>query len=136
MKAFYEEYKDKDEFLHLGAKIPWKHNLKLIEKVKDFKIRKWYMERCIIEGWSKSILIYQIDTDLYTRQVKSIKHNNFEITLKQNSDLADNLMKDSYVFDLIELNNDYKEKELENKMLDRLKNVLLELGTGFSFVGN
>lgn len=45
-------------------------------------------------------------------------------------------MKDSYVFDLIELNNDYKEKELENKMLDRLKNVLLELGTGFSFVGN
>ena len=136
MKAFYEEYKDKDEFLHLGAKIPWKHNLKLIEKVKDFKIRKWYMERCIIEGWSKSILIYQIDTDLYTRQVKSIKHNNFEITLKQNSDLADNLMKDPYVFDLIELTNDYKEKELENKMLDRLKNVLLELGTGFSFVGN
>lgn len=45
-------------------------------------------------------------------------------------------MKDSYVFDLIELNNDYKEKELENKMLDRLKNVLLELVTGFSFVGN
>ena len=136
MKAFYEEYKDKDEFLHLGAKIPWKHNLKLIEKVKDFIIRKWYMERCIIEGWSKSILIYQIYTDLYTRQVKSIKHNNFEITLKQNSDLADNLMKDPYVFDLIELTNDYKEKELENKMLDRLKNVLLELVTGFSFVGN
>ena len=136
MKAFYEEYKDREDFLHLGAKIPWKHNLKLIEKIKDLEIRKWYMERCIVEGWSKSVLIYQIDTDLYTRQEKSIKHNNFDITLKQNSDLANNIMKDPYVFDLIELTNDYKEKELENKMIDRLKNVLLELGTGFSFIGN
>ena len=136
MKAFYEEYKDDEEFLHLGAKLPWKHNITLIEKVKDKNIRKWYMEKCFEEGWSKSILIYQIDTDLYTRQVSTIKHNNFELTLKQNSDLADNMMKEPYVFDLIELTEDYKERELENKMLDRLKNVLLELGSGFSFVGN
>lgn len=46
------------------------------------------MQRCIEEGWSKTVLIYQIDTGLYTRQVKNIKHNNFELTLKQNSDLA------------------------------------------------
>lgn len=136
MKAFYEEYKDDEEFLHLGAKLPWKHNLALIQKVKDKNIRKWYMEKSIEEGWSKSILIYQIDTDLYKRQVSTIKHNNFELTLKQNSDLADNMMKEPYVFDLIELTDDYKERELENKMLERLKNVLLELGNGFSFVGN
>ena len=136
MKAFYEEYKDDGEFLHLGAKLPWKHNIALIEKVKDKNIRKWYMEKCFEEGWSKSILIYQIDTDLYTRQVSTIKHNNFELTLKQNSDLADNMMKEPYVFDLIELTEDYKERELENKILERLKNVLLELGSGFSFVGN
>ncbi len=136
MKSFYEEYKDDSEFLHLGAKLPWKHNIILIEKVKDKDIRKWYMEQCVVEGWSKSVLIYQIDTNLYTRQVKNIKHNNFELTLKKNSDLADNMMKEPYVFDLIELTNDYKERELENKMLERLKNVLLELGSGFSFVGN
>lgn len=65
-----------------------------------------------------------------------IKHNNFELTLKQNSDLANNMMKEPYVFDLIELTEDYKEKELENKMLNRLKNILLEFGSGFSFVGN
>ncbi len=136
MKSFYIEYKNDNEFMQLVAQIPWKHNLTLIQKVKDKEIRKWYMLRCLEEGWSDSILIYQIDTDLYRRQEKAIKHNNFDITLKQNSDLANNMMKEPYVFDLIELTEDYKERELENKMLERLKNVLLELGNGFSFVGN
>ena len=136
MKTFYSEYYDDLEFVHLGAQLPWKHNVSLIEKVKDKSVRKWYMEKCIEEGWSKSILIYQIETNLYGRQIKSIKHNNFNLTLKKNSDLASNMMKDPYVFDIIELTNDYKEKELENKMLERLKNVLLEFGNGFSFVGS
>ena len=136
MKAFYEEYKDDEEIVQLVAQLPWKHNITLIQKIKDKNIRKWYMEKCLEEGWSNSILIYQIDTDLYKRQVSTIKHNNFKLTLKQNSDLADNMMKEPYVFDLIELTENYKERELENKMLERLKNVLLELGSGFSFVGN
>ena len=136
MKTFYSEYHDDLEFVHLGAQLPWKHNVSLIEKVKDKSIRKWYMKKCIEEGWSKSILIYQIDTNLYKRQIKNIKHNNFNITLKQNSELVSNIMKDPYVFDFIELTDDYKEKELENKMLEKLKNVLLEFGNGFSFIGN
>ena len=136
MKSFYSEYHDDSEFVHLGAQLPWKHNVSLIEKVKNKNIRKWYMKRCIEEGWSKSILLYQIETSLYDRQIKRIKHNNFSLTLKQNSDLASNLMKDPYVFDFIELTDDYKEKELENKLLEKIKNVLLEFGKGFSFIGN
>ena len=136
MKAFYNEYKDGSEFVQLVAQLPWKHNITLMQKVKDKNIRKWYMEKCLEEGWSKNILIYQIDTDLYKRQVENVKHNNFNLTLKENSDLANNIMKEPYVFDLIELTEDYKERELENKMIERLKNVLLELGSGFSFVGN
>lgn len=136
MKSFYKEYKEDSEFVHLGAQIPWKHNISLIEKVKNKKIRKWYMEKCIEEGWSKNVLVYQIDTNLYKRQIENIKHNNFNLTLKQNSNLASNIMKDPYIFDIVELKENYKEKELENKMLDRLKNILLELGSGFSFVGN
>ena len=136
MKSFYNEYKDDEEFVQLVAQLPWKHNITLMRKVKDRKIRKWYMAKCLEEGWSENILIYQIDTDLYNRQVKAIKHNNFNLTLKKNTDLANNIMKEPYVFDLIELTDDYKEKELENKMLEKLKNILLELGSGFSFVGN
>ncbi len=136
MKSFYNEYKDDNEFVQLVAQLPWKHNITLMQKVKDKEICKWYMFKCLEEGWSDSILIYQIDTNLYNRQEKAIKHNNFSMTLKKNSDLASNIMKEPYVFDLIELTEDYKEKELENKMLEKLKNVLLELGSGFSFVGN
>ena len=136
MKSFYNEYKDDEEFVQLVAQLPWKHNITLMQKVKDKEIRKWYMSRCLDDGWSDSILVYQIDTNLYDRQVSAIKHNNFGLTLKQNSDLANNMMKEPYVFDLIELTQDHKEKELENKMLGKLKNILLELGNGFSFVGN
>ena len=136
MKAFYNEYKDDNEFVQLVAQLPWKHNITLMQKVKDKNIRKWYMEKCLEEGWSNNILVYQIDTDLYKRQIENVKHNNFKLTLKENSDLANNIMKEPYVFDLIELTEDYKERELENKMLERLKNVLLELGSGFSFVSN
>lgn len=136
MKTFYNEYKNDKDFVQLVAQLPWKHNITLMQKVKNKERRKWYMKKCLEEGWSNSILVYQIDTNLYDRQVSAIKHNNFELTLKQNSDLADDMMKEPYVFDLIELTEDYKEKELENKMLNRLKNILLELGSGFSFVGN
>lgn len=145
MKTFYSEYHDSLEFVHLGAQLeimqlvaqlPWKHNVSLIEKVKNKEIRIWYIKRCIEEGWSKSVLIYQIDTNLYERQHKNIKHNNFNLTLKENSDLASGMMKDPYIFDLLELTDDYKEKELENKMLERLKTILLEFGKGFSFVGS
>ena len=136
MKSFYEEYKDDYEFVQLVAQLPWTHNIILIEKIKDKKIRKWYVEKCIEEGWSKSVLLYQIDTNLYFRQMESRKQNNFNLTLKINSDLANNLMKEPYVFDLLDLTENFKEKELENKMLEKLKNVLLELGNGFSFIGN
>lgn len=136
MKSFYMEYKEDNEFVQLIAQIPWKHNIILMQKIKDKNIRKWYIEKVIEEGWAESVLLYQLDTNLYQRQVKNIKHTNFDLTLKQNSDLANYIMKEPYVFDLIELAEDYKEKELENKMLERLKNILLELGSGFSFVGN
>ena len=128
MKAFYNEYKNDNEFLQLVAKLPWKHNITLMQKVKDKNIRKWYIEKCLEEGWSDSILVYQIDTDLYNRQVKNVKHNNFKVTLKENSDLANNIMKEPYVFDLIELTEDYKERELENKMLERLKKCVIRIG--------
>ena len=114
MKSFYDEYKDDEEFVQLVAQLPWKHNITLIQKVKDKEIRKWYMGKCLEEGWSDNILVYQIDTNLYNRQVKTIKHNNFNLTLKQNNDLANNIMKEPYVFDLIERVMGYLSKRFLN----------------------
>ena len=122
--------------MQLVAQLPWTHNIILIDKIKDKKIREWYIKKCICEGWSKNVLIYQIDTNLYKRQEDNTKHNNFEITLNKNSELASNIMKDPYVFDFIELSDNFKEKELENKLLEKLKKLLLEFGKGFSFIGN
>lgn len=136
MKSFYEEYKDDNEFVQLVAQLPWVHNLELIKRIKDKNIRKWYAEQCIEYGWSKNVLIMQIDTNLFQRQVKNIKHNNFKLTMARDSDLANNMMKDPYILDLEGLSNNFKEKELENKILERLKKFLLEFGSGLSFLGN
>lgn len=96
--------------------MPWKHNITLMQKVKDKKIRKWYIEKCLEDTWSNSVPSYQIDTNLYYQQEKAIKHNNFELTLKKNSDLASYIMKDPYVFDLVKLTKNYQEKEFASKM--------------------
>ena len=125
MKIFYNEYKNDEEFVQLVAQLPWKHNITLMQKVKDKEIRKWYMNKCLEDGWSDSVLVYQIDTNLYDRQEKAIKHNNFELTLKQNSDLANNMMKEPYVFDLIELTEEEYEK------LDRLATLMLDPDKNF-----
>lgn len=125
MKIFYNEYKNDEEFVQLVAQLPWKHNITLMQKVKDKEIRKWYMNKCLEDGWSDSVLVYQIDTNLYDRQEKAIKHNNFELTLKQNSELANNMMKEPYVFDLIELT------EEEYEELDRLATLMLNPDKNF-----
>lgn len=125
MKIFYNEYKNDEEFVQLVAQLPWKHNITLMQKVKDKEIRKWYMNKCLEDGWSDSVLVYQIDTNLYDRQEKAIKHNNFELTLKQNSELANNMMKEPYVFDLIELT------EEEYEELDRLATLMLDPDKNF-----
>ena len=137
MKKFYEEYKDDVLLQQLVAKVPWGHNLALIEKIKDKKERQWYIEECIKSGWSRDVLKLQIKSDLYSRQVSTDKLTNFNNTLPAvQSDLANQTIKDPYLFDFITLNKGFKERELENKLLEQIKNVLIELGTGFSFVGN
>lgn len=135
MKLFYEEYKDDEIWQQLVAKLPWGHNLLLIEKFKDKKIRKLYAEATIENGWSRNVLLFQINTKYHLRVGNS--DNNFSNTISDmNSEFVNNVIKDPYIFDFISLNNEYKEKELENAMITRIRDVLLELGNGFSFVGN
>ena len=135
MKTFYLEYKDDKVVQQLVAQLPWGHNTLLIQKIKNKAIRKIYVESTIKNGWSRSVLAFQIETEYYKRIGNS--SNNFTNALSMvNSDLVNNTLKDPYIFDFISLKNNYKEMELEQAMLEKIKNVLLELGKGFTFVGN
>ena len=135
MKTFYLEYKHDEVVQQLVAQLPWGHNLLLIEKIKNNDIRMIYIKATIENGWSRNILEIQIKNNYHLRIGHSF--NNFNISLPSiDSDLVNNTIKDPYIFDFLTLKQNYKEKELENAMIKRIKNVLIELGKGFSFVGN
>lgn len=135
MLAFYREYPNESILPQAVAKLPWGHNILLIEKIKDQKIRLWYAEKCIENNWSRDVLDLQIKSNLIQRQGKSI--NNFESTLpKPLSDLANQTLKDPYIFDFLTLDQDFREKDVEKQLTHHITKFLLELGKGFSFLGN
>lgn len=137
MKKFYLEYKDNEILPSAVAKLPWTHNIMLIEKIKDKNKRFWYANEAANGNWSKIVLDHQIDMGLYERKAIANKENNFKNTLVDpQSDLANDLQKDPYIFNLPLLKEKYVEKELEESMVERIRDVLLELGNGFSFIGN
>ena len=142
MKRFYElfSHKDSPEIIlpQLGAKlylIPWGHIKLLIDKCNnDYKKACFFVNKTIENNWSRAILLNFIDTDLYERQGKAI--SNFEYRLpKPNSLLAQEITKDPYNFDFLTIKENYNEKELKEALLENIQKFLLELGTGFAFVG-
>ena len=137
MRVFYREYKDLPNLPPIVANLPWTHNYILIEKVKDYQRRLWYAEKCLENGWSKIVLTHQIESDLYQRQKENPKLNNFKDKMSiEQSELARDLIKDPYIFELSNLKDKALEIDIENAMIERIKNLLLEFGKGFSFVGS
>lgn len=137
MKKYYNECQ-KNKFVQTAsAQIPWSHNVLILDKVKDDEKRIWYMNQTFQNGWSYDVLAFQIKSDLYNRQVLGDKPNNFKNTLVDyQSDLAKSMMKDPYILNLTTLKENFAETELEAAMVEKIKIVLLELGNGFSFIGN
>lgn len=137
MRNFYKEYTNFEIWQTLSAKLTWSHNILLISKVKNIKIRKWYMKETIKNGWSHDELEYHIKYKLYERQAVAEKTSNFKDTLPHiQSDLVIQTMKDPYIFDFISVKGQLKEKQIEEVMIEKIKNVLIELGCGFSFIGS
>lgn len=129
---FYSDYADSI------LSIPWGHNREILDKTKDKKQGIWYAQQTIKNGWSRNVLMLQIQSNLYDRQAnKEIKTNNFQITLPQeNSDLANDIFKDEYNFEFIDnAKGRLAERELEKGLVDNVIKFLTELGVGFSFVG-
>jgi predicted nuclease of restriction endonuclease-like (RecB) superfamily len=116
------------------AKITWSHNVVLLDRVKNLEERLFYAQQAAEHGWSRNILVHQIESGLYKRKGAAI--TNFHTTLpKPQSDLAHELLKDPYKFDFLSLGEEYLEKDLENALIEHITKFLLELGAGFSYVG-
>lgn len=114
--------------------IPWAHHVTLMEKVKDHTVRRWYMGQTLTHGWSRNILAMQIDANAHSRHGQAI--TNFEKLLPApQSDLAQQTLKDPYIFDFLTLTEPFQERELETELVRHLEKFLLELGQGFAFVG-
>jgi predicted nuclease of restriction endonuclease-like (RecB) superfamily len=118
----------------LVAKLPWGHNILLIEKVKNLSIRLWYMQKTIENGWSRNVLGLMVDGNAHQREGKAV--TNFDARLPSpQSDLAKQSLKDPYIFDFLTLEEPFKERELETELVRNLEKFLLELGQGFAFIG-
>lgn len=137
MRKFAEEYPNFEFVQEVLAQITWYHNIILMDKINDIEKRKWYINEIVKNGWSSNMLKMQIDGKVYERQALAEKITNFELTLPSvQSDLAIQTMKDPYLFDFISIKGKVKELQIENAMINRIKDVLIELGKGFAFVGS
>ena len=114
--------------------IPWGHNQRIMYKCKSVREAIFYVEKTIENGWSRTILEHQIDSKLYERLGSAI--SNFDSRLpKVQSELAKQTIKDPYNFDFLTLRDKYDERELEDALVKQITSFLLELGTGFSYIG-
>ena len=137
MRLFFLEYKDKQELLKLALRIPWSHNLLIIRKVKDLEERKYYLTSTQNFGWTRAVLLNQILADAFKVQKLMPKQHNFPKTLdKHLYEQADEALKSIYTLDFLGISKPVFERELENKLIQKIKEFLLELGYGFCFIGN
>ena len=134
MVQFYKEYSN-DEFVQpIVAQIPWTHNIILIQKIKDKNIRFWYMEQTLQNGWSKDILSLMIKSEVHNR-TGNLVSNFSQILPPLESDLVQQSFKDPYRFDFLTITEPFRERELENNLIKHMEKFLIELGSGFAFVG-
>lgn len=134
MKVFAREFPDGPIAQQPVAQLPWGHVLQIMQRLKDPTTRSFYIREALARGWSRSILELQIQNQLHLRAGRA--QNNFALTMPPaDSDLAGQLFKDPYLFDFLGTADPRREAEVEQALLDHIQKFLLELGTGFAFVG-
>ncbi len=135
MRAFASAWPDQAIVQQLAGQIPWFHNCTLLDKVKDRPTREWYIKKTIENGWSRSILELQVESQAHRRA--GAAQTNFVRTLPAaQSDLARDILKDPYAFDFLGITDASNERAIEKALVERLRDFLIELGVGFAFVGS
>ena len=134
MRAFAAAWPDRTIVQRVIAQLPWRQNISLLERLDNPETRLWYAERAIRHGWSQPILCLQIDGRLHERLGKAI--TNFPTALPPaDSDMAAQVFKDPYLFDFLGTADPRREREVEQALVDHIQRFLIELGSGFAFVG-
>ena len=137
MRQMHIEYRQFPNLLQLVREIPWGQNITVMTKIKDPDERGYYLRMTAEMGWSRSILLHQIKTDAYRRHRVITKQHNFPKTLPPMlAEQADEAMKDVYALDFLGITKPVVERELERRMVNHIRDVLLEFGQGFAFIGN
>lgn len=134
MQKFASEMPDLEIVQQLVAQMPWGHITHLLDRVVDFQTRLWYIEKTIENGWSRNVMVIQIEKELHKRQGQAITNFGEKLPSPQ-SDLAHNTLKDPYIFDVLSLGKDAHEREVEKALVQHIEKFLMELGAGFAFVG-
>lgn len=134
MLAFAQTWPEEAIMQQAVAKLPWGQNITLMDRVKEPKKREWYAFEAAKHGWSREVLIRQIESGLYERQGKAL--TNFSRTLPpEQSELAREILKDPYDLEFLGLTGDADERATESGIVERIQRFLLELGVGFAFIG-
>ncbi|MCL5671406.1 MAG: PDDEXK nuclease domain-containing protein [Acidobacteria bacterium] len=135
MRAFAGAWPEEPIVQQLVAQIPWGHIVRILDYAKLPTEREWYIRQTIQNGWSRNVLVHQIESGLYRRQGKAL--TNFAKALPApQSELAQQIIKDPYNFDFLSLGKEAQERELERGLIEHIRDFLLELGVGFAFVGS
>ena len=134
MRTLAASWPDREIVQRVVARLPWRQNIALLERLGDQPTRLWYARQTLRNCWSRSILELQIDARAHQRHGKAI--SNFKATLPPaDSDLAAQVFKDPYLFDFLGTADPRREREVEQALVDHIQRFLLELGSGFAFVG-
>lgn len=134
MRKFAEEYPDLEFVQEVLAQLTWYHNLTLLDKIKDQDTRIFYIKNSVEHGWSRNIMVMQIESELHKRQGKAVSNFKEKLPSPQ-SDLAHSTLKDPYIFDFLSIGSEAHEREVEKSLIIHMEKFLLELGSGFAFVG-
>ncbi|MDO8748468.1 MAG: PDDEXK nuclease domain-containing protein [Candidatus Omnitrophota bacterium] len=137
MRQFYLEYKDDAILQQLVGELPWGHNILIFSQIKDKKERMYYLKASAQMGWSRNVLLNQIKAGAYQYQKKIPKQHNFPKALPGHlAEQADESLKSVYNLDFLDITKPVLERELERRLVEKVKRFMLELGKGFSFIGN
>ena len=137
MRQFYLEYKDDAILQQLVGELPWGHNILIFSQTKDKKERMYYLKASAEMGWSRNVLLNQIKAGAYQYQKKIPKQHNFPKALPGHlAEQADESLKSVYNLDFLDITKPVLERELERRLVEKVKRFMLELGKGFSFIGN